>query len=90
MTASVEAIQFVIALKKISGDLLQIGGAVMFNNFTSVVEAQGTIFNSSDGVSLPFDINRFMSDGFTRDNTVCDCFGIDYWKSMISWEIDYD
>lgn len=90
MMASVEAIQFVIALKKISGDPLPSGGRAMFNTFTSVVEAQGTIFNSSDGVSLPFDINRFMSDGFPRDNTVCDCFDMDYWKSMISWEIDYD
>jgi len=89
VTASVEAIQFVIALKKISGDPLPSGGRAMFNTFTSVVEAQGSVFNS-DGVSLAFDIARFMSDGFREDDTVCDCFQDDYWKSMISWEIDYD
>ncbi len=62
----------------------------MFINFTSSVMPQGTQFDSSDGVSRPFDNNKFMSDGFRWNHTVCDCFNMDYWKSMISWEIDYD
>lgn len=90
MTAFVAAIQFVIALINISGDRLQDGGVAMFNTFTSSVIPQGTPFDSMDGVSLPFNINKFMSDGLHGRNTLCHCFEDDLWKSLISWEIDYD
>jgi len=61
----------------------------MFNTFTSSVIPQGNQFGNK-GVSRPFDIKVFMSYGFHRKNTICHCFDMDYWKSMISWEIDYD
>ena len=88
MTASVEAIQFVIALIIISGILLQ-DGVVMFNTFTSSVEPLGNQFGNK-GVSRPFDIKVFMSYGFNRRNTLCHCFEDDGWKSFHSWEIYYD
>lgn len=64
----------------------------MFINFTSAVIAEGTPFGHRrfplakvNPVSVNFKKKEFMSNGFRRSNTICDCFEKHKWQSFTRW-----
>ena len=62
----------------------------MFLNFTSAVVADGAVFGRKRTyvVSRQFENREFMSVGFRRSHTICDCFEENKWKSFTSWGKD--